>query len=191
MRRTLLDLYERIVLQRPLLTIVLCLLVILGVGYFARDFHLDASADSLMLENDQDLKYYRSINARYGGSEFVIISYTPKGDLLADATLNDLRSLRSDLLAIDKVEKVTSLLDVPLIDSPRVSLGDLGDGIKTLDNSTPDKGISDQPFISRHACQPGRQDHRAADIFYNRRDLSAIAERAQSTTRQKLRNPAE
>jgi len=126
-------LYERTVLKHPIITILLVLAFVIGVGSYARDFRLDASADSLLLENDQDLKYFRSINANYGSAEFLIISYSPKHDLYATETLDDLRKLRDSLLKIERVQSVLSILDVPLIDSPRLTLGDLKNGVRTLE----------------------------------------------------------
>ncbi|MGD8978295.1 MAG: hypothetical protein PVG91_11875, partial [Gammaproteobacteria bacterium] len=61
MRAAAIALYERIVLGRPVaVLLVTCLLVAL-FGWFAPQFRLDASADSLTLENDPGLRYYRSI----------------------------------------------------------------------------------------------------------------------------------
>ena len=133
MFENIMKLYERIVLKHPIITIFLVLLLLIGVGSYARDFRLDASADSLLLENDQDLKYFRSINERYGSAEFLVISYSPTQDLYAPETLNDLRKLRDSLLKIKRVESVLSILDVPLIDSPRLTLGDLKNEIRTLE----------------------------------------------------------
>jgi predicted RND superfamily exporter protein len=134
----ILQCYERIVLKHPLATFTILILIILSVGTCARNFRLDASADSLMLENDQDLKYYRSINAEYGSSDYVVISYIPKADILAPVTLAELKKITGELEALERVNSVTSILNVPLIDSPRVTLSELSQGIKTLENSSPD-----------------------------------------------------
>ena len=150
MQKTIMNYYERIILKHPMLTILLVFALVIGVGNYARDFRLDASADSLLLENDQDLKYFRSINAKYGSADFLIISYSPKQDLYDQETLDDLRKLRDSLLQIERVESVLSILDVPLIDSPRLSLGDLKNGIRTLE--TP--GIDTQLVRKEFATSP-------------------------------------
>jgi len=129
----IMDHYERIILKHPIVTILIVAMLVLGVGSFARNFHLDASADSLLLENDQDLKYFRASNSRYGSADFLVISYSPKLDLYAPETLNDLRQLRDELLQLKRVDSVLSILDVPLINSPRLSLSDLKTGIRTLE----------------------------------------------------------
>lgn len=159
MYKAILKFYEQIVLKHPILTIVTMLLLIAVVGSYSPNFRLDASADSLLLENDQDLKYYRSISAKYGSDDFLLITYSPKQDLYAEATLNDLRQLRNSLLQIDRVANVVSILDVPLIDSPRLNLGDLSDGVRTLE--TPDIDVeqvrsefSNSPFYSNLLVSP-------------------------------------
>ena len=45
--------YEAVVLKRPLVATVVLILIIIAVGSAASRFRLDASADSLLLENDQ------------------------------------------------------------------------------------------------------------------------------------------
>jgi len=126
-------LYEKLVLKHPVITILFTLIISVFFASQAKDFKLDASADSLVLENDQALKYYRSIKARYGSDDFLIITYTPEKDLFSESTLADIKQLRDKLKALDKVEKVTSLLDVPLIESPPVTLSELRKDIRTLE----------------------------------------------------------
>ena len=142
------QLYDNSVIKHPIISIILVICIILGLGSYARNFHLDASADSLLLENDKDLKYFRSINQQYGSGDFLVIAYTPKQDLLADETLDDLRQLTSELKQLDRVESVLSILDVPLIDSPRVTLSELSRQIPTLDSEGTDKELARREFLT-------------------------------------------
>src|SRR5512136_332452 len=90
-------LFDRVVLRHPYV-VLLCLLgAIFFLGWQARHFRLDASAETLILENDQDLKYARLIDARYGSSDFLVVTFTPREDLLSDRTLGVLARLRDDL----------------------------------------------------------------------------------------------
>jgi predicted RND superfamily exporter protein len=108
--------YDACVLNRPLLVIV-CLMVLIAVlGYKARDFKIDASSESLLLENDKDLRHARDVAQRYGANDYLIVSYTPKnGDLLSDANLKAIGSLRDELKQLPQVDSVMTLLDVPLL----------------------------------------------------------------------------
>ncbi|WP_303721995.1 RND family transporter [Malonomonas rubra] len=170
MYEAILKFYERLVLKHPVITILIMLLLVAMVGSYSRNFRLDASADSLLLENDQDLKYYRSISAKYGSDDFLVITYTPKADLYATDTLNDLRKLRNSLLQIERVATVFSILDVPLIESPRLSLGDLSNGVKTLES--PDINIdlarnefATSPFYSNLLVSPDAKTTALQVIF--------------------------
>ena len=58
--------YENNVIKKPKLVLTILILILLSFGYFAKDFELDASSDTLLLENDPDLKYLREVNAKYG-----------------------------------------------------------------------------------------------------------------------------
>ncbi len=148
MKQTIISVYERLVLRHPLITLSLLLALIASVGFFAKDFHLDASADSLMLEHDKDLRYFRQMNALYGTSDFLIISYTPKRELLAPETIADIRQLRERLLEIERVTQVLSILDAPLIDSPRVTLAELSREIRTVETPDMDMGLALAEFTT-------------------------------------------
>jgi predicted RND superfamily exporter protein len=132
MRFSLLAHYDKLILQRPLSTLLVVALLVAVIGYHAGDFKLDASAESLVLEHDKDLRYYRAVKARYGSDDFLIITYTPKQELFSKVSLADLKRLRDSLLELERVESVISILDVPLINSPRVSLAQLQEGFRTL-----------------------------------------------------------
>lgn len=125
--------YYRLTLGRPWLVAVVVALLLAGAAYQAQHFRLDASSDSLVIEGDEDMRYYSEIVARYGSQDFLIVTYTPaERDLFADATLQQIKSLRDDLGAFDFTSDVLSILDVPLIDSPRQTLSDIQDGTLTL-----------------------------------------------------------
>jgi hypothetical protein len=124
--------FDRDVLGRPRLTLILMALIT-GISlWFVQDFSLDASSDSLLLENDQDLRYYRGIRARYGDEAYLMITYTAHDDLFAPETLADILALRDELRVMERVEQVITLLDVPLINSPRTNLAKLQKQVPTL-----------------------------------------------------------
>ena len=81
MSSLLAKLYSDTVFGKPKLVIAILFLLMGFFAYQAQNFRLDASADSLLLEDDPDLEYSRSINTRYGIREAVTIAYTPKRDL--------------------------------------------------------------------------------------------------------------
>ena len=142
----LIRLYNRWVLERPRLWLGVIALAMLGLGFQITNFKLDASADSLVLENDEDLRYFRTVNKAYGSDDFLVITWTPKTDLLSDESLAGLQSLKDDLLKLDRIDKVISILDVPLFNSPRITLSELSDNVRTLQTEGLDKKLAAQEF---------------------------------------------
>jgi hypothetical protein len=140
--------YNRIVLGHPVITLIVTGFIVLFLGYHAPHFRLDASADTLVLENDQSLKYYRSIKALYGSDDSLILTYTPERGIFTDKVLQDLKQLRDKLRQLERVESVTTLLDVPLIKSPPVTLSDLSREIITLENPGVDRALAEKEFLS-------------------------------------------
>ena len=110
-------LYQNIVIEKPKLILTLLILCLLGFGYYTKDFKLDASSDTLLIENDPDLKYLREVNNRYGAKEFLILTYTPKEKLITDSSINNLLSLKYKIQSLKWVHSVITLLDIPLLNS--------------------------------------------------------------------------
>ena len=134
--------FDRVVLEHPKIAI-LCILA--AVGFFAfgaRGFRLDASAETLVLENDENLRYARLISSRYGQQDFLVLTYTPRGGLFSPDTLTNLARLRDDLSSIESISSVLSSLDVPLLESPPVPLKELTGELPTLESPTVDMNMA-------------------------------------------------
>lgn len=135
--------FDRIVLCHPRSVLAILLLVLCVLGFNARNFRLDASADTLVLENDQDLRYLRELNEHYGISEFLLIAYTPgSGNIFSESTRQDLARLRDELGELPRVTSVMTILDVPLLHNPPVPIKELKSNIKTLENDDVDLAMA-------------------------------------------------
>ena len=145
--------YTGWVLDRPIITIIILSLVIGLLAYQSRNFRIDASTETLLLENDQDLRYAREIYTRYGIQDFLLIAFTPKsGDLLDQANLATIAELRDSCSQLGTVQSVLTILDVPLLESPPISFKEL---LKNeipylespeVDKSLAQKELSGSPF---------------------------------------------
>ena len=123
--------------------IILLLLLVFGVFLnWVDDFQLDASSDTLLLEGDEDLRYYKNIKARYGDDEFLVVTIQPYADLFDPITINSLADLRNELERLDSIDSVVSILDVPLIKSPPMSLSELEEKTPSYLSPETDKKIS-------------------------------------------------
>ena len=148
MTTRLAKLYETLVLKQPGLVLLVVALITGFFAWHAPGFKLDASADSLVLENDTALNYYRSVRARYGSDDFLIVTYTPQDDLFSDAVLDDIRKLRDSLAGLERVESVVSLLDVPLISSPPITLTEMSQQIRTLESPETERELARKEFLN-------------------------------------------
>ncbi|MES0446591.1 MAG: MMPL family transporter [Desulfobacterales bacterium] len=128
--------FDKVILKRPIFVILCLLAVVIFLGYNAKDFKLDASAETLLLENDKDLQYSRLISSRYGEHDFLLMTYAPKDDLFSDKVLEKLTRLRDELRQLERVSSVVSILDAPLLESPPVQVKELVSNIKTLESLT-------------------------------------------------------
>jgi len=139
-----LALFDRIILRHPLGVIVILACVTVFLGLRAADFRLDASAETLVLENDEDLQYARLVDARYGGSDLLVLTFTPHQDLFSDGALAAVRRLRQDLREVKGVQSVTTLLDVPLLESPPIPITELRSTVRTLESPDVDRDLARQ-----------------------------------------------
>jgi len=144
---------DKVILGWPRLVIVCLFVVISFLGYHSKDFRLDASSETLVMEGDEDLKYSRLISSRYDASDYLVVTYAPKEDLFSEKTLNRLGQLEEELEKLEGVESVLSILNVPLLESPPVPVKELASNIKTLESPKVDlelarKEFRNSPFYS-------------------------------------------
>ena len=114
------QLYKKF-LERPKLILITLILIFSFSVYNAKNFQLDASADSLLLENDPDLNYLRSVNERYSSEEFFVITYSPKKKI-NEESLKELKKFVDEINNIKWVSKSISVLNAPLFESSDLPL---------------------------------------------------------------------
>ena len=149
MSAALLNFYQNTVLRHPLSAIFMVLALAVVMAFGLPNFKLDASADSLTLEHDDDLNFFREVVQRYGSDNFLIVTFSPiEGDLFDDKNLQTLSSLRNELAEIKGVESMLSLLDVPLLYSPKISVADLKGELNTLLSPGVDRDLARQEFLN-------------------------------------------
>ncbi len=126
------QLYQNTILRNPKSIFVILLIALMSFGYHSKDFRLDASSETLLIEGDPDLKYLQEISKRYGSKEFLILTYTPNEGMVSDISINNLLSLKYKLQSLDWVHSVITLLDIPLLNSSDAPLQERLTKFKTL-----------------------------------------------------------
>ena len=128
----LFNVYKRLISNFSKLTIFLVFLGLIASLYHSKNFNLDASSDALLLEGDKDLKYLREVNERYGSKDFLFLTYTPVSSFTDDETIVNLQFLKAKIEKLSWVERVVTLVDVPLLKSSDEPLMDRLKNYKTL-----------------------------------------------------------
>ena len=130
--------------DNPVTTLIATTMIVVFFLLHIPEFELDASADSLVLENDASLKYYRGVREKYGSDDFLIVTYSPRQALFSKHVLADITRLRDELNSLDQVASVITLLDVPLVNSPPMTLGEISRGVRTLESEDVDIQLAER-----------------------------------------------
>ena len=131
--------YQNTVLKNPKSIFLLLIITLLSFGYFTKDFRLDASSDTLLIEGDPDLEYLREVTQRYGSKDFLVLTFSPDEEMVSDASINNLLSLKYKIQSLDWVHSVITLLDIPLLDNSDAPLQERLENFKTLKDEGVDK----------------------------------------------------
>jgi len=135
----LFNFYQNIVLKNPKSIFLLLIITLLSFGYFTKDFRLDASSDTLLIEGDPDLEYLREVTERYGSKEYLVLTYTPNEEMISESSINNLLSLKYRIQSLDWVHNVITLLDIPLLNNSEAPLQERLESFKTLKDEDVDK----------------------------------------------------
>ncbi len=131
--------YQNIILKNPKAILVLLIITILSFGYYTKDFRLDASSETLLIDGDPDLAYLKEVSERYGSRDFLILTYTPNEGMVTDTSINNLLSLKYKIQSLNWVHSVVTLLDIPLLSNSDAPLQERLESFKTLKDEDVDK----------------------------------------------------
>ena len=137
--------YKNLVIEKPKIIFIILLIFLVGFGYNTKNFRLDASSDTLLIEGDPDLKYLREINNRYGAKEFLVLTLTPKDPITSDIFVNNLLSLKYKIQSLDWVHNVVTILDIPLLENSDKPITERIQNFQTLkdENVNREKGFKE------------------------------------------------
>ena len=142
------QLYQNNILKKPKLVIFFLIFALLSIGYNSKDFRLDASSETLLIEGDPDLKYLQEISKRYGSKDFLILTYTPNESMISNTSVNNLLSLKYKIQSLAWVHSVITLLDIPLLNNSEAPLQERLENFKTLKDDDVDKDRGFKEIIS-------------------------------------------
>lgn len=141
-------LYRTTVLRHPGIALATVVLLAAVAAAGLPNLKLDASADSLTLENDRSIDYFREINQRYQSGDFLVVTYSPEAEMFSDESIDTLKALRDDLAEVDGVASINSILDVPLLYSPMRPLSEQQESTRTLLTDGVDREAAKEEFLT-------------------------------------------
>ncbi len=148
MLNRLLKQYIETVTSHPKVVLLLILLLALSMALGLPRFKLDASSESLTLEHDTDLSYYREVSKRFDSGDFLVVTFRPNEELFSDQSLQLLRELQNELAQIKGVASIDSVLNVPLLYSPLRSLSETVKETRTLETPGVDRDMARKEFLT-------------------------------------------
>ena len=131
--------YQKNIIEKPKIVFLILLICLASFGYFSKDFRLDASSDTLLIEGDPDLKYLKEISERYNSKEFLVLTHTPNENIISENSINNLLSLKYKIQSLKWVDSVVTILDIPLLNSTDKTLTERLQNFSTLKSEGIDK----------------------------------------------------
>ena len=141
------NIYKKLIIDFSKITLFLIFLLLSFSLYYAKDFNLDASSDALILEGDEDLKYLREVNQKYGSKDFLVLTYSPVSSFEEEETILNLQLLKSNIEKLSWVDSVITIIDVPLLKSSDEGLMERLKNYKTLSHPEIDKKEGFQKYL--------------------------------------------
>lgn len=102
--------------RSPWMSVSGVLILTLVLGWFVQYFRIDASADTLLVKDNQLYIKTQVMNERFSPNEFILLAYEPTShEVFSDKTFDDLQLLSEKLQTLPRVKSVTNILNVPLL----------------------------------------------------------------------------
>ncbi len=139
--------FYKILLKYPKHFLIGLFLVTLFFGYYATKLQIDASSETLLLEDDKDLAFYRDMQKKFNSPDALVIAFSPKSDMLSQQSLDTIRDMSNEIKKLSLTESVTSVLNVPLLQNSNDSQNGL-DNIVTLENPKTNKNLAKKELIT-------------------------------------------
>ncbi len=142
------NIYKNFIFKYSRIFLTLIVFSTIFLGYKASFLKIDASSDTLILENDKDLAYHQLLSKRYKTPDFLVIAFSPKKGLFSEESINTIKNITNELINLDRVESINSILNVPLLESSKKSLADILEGVPLLEDNVVELNDAKQEFIS-------------------------------------------
>ncbi|WP_278917034.1 efflux RND transporter permease subunit [Helicobacter pullorum] len=164
------------ILKYPKQILFCCILFFFISLFYAIKLPIDASSESLILENDKDFKIYEEILQDYQTKDFLILAFIPKdGNVFSNHSLQILQKITQDIKKIPQVQDTLSILNAPLLKStPNLELQEILKINPTLLSKQTDKNLAkneilNHPFYTQNIISKNAKT--AGILIYLKEDI--------------------
>ena len=141
--------YRQYLLGHPFLVLLFLAMILVISATNIKNFKLDASADTLILEDDHDLKIFRNVSERYESSDFMILTLTDKNkNIFSSDTLQLIDTLTREIKTLQNIDSVTSITNIPLVTSSEKPLTELINDIPNILSEDIDRNRAKEEILS-------------------------------------------
>jgi len=178
--------YKKFILKYPIKVLLLTLLIISIFAIGSTKLEIDASSNSILLENDTDLLFAKEVSKKFKTPNILVVAFSPNSDLLSEKTKKVIQTMSSQLESLDKISSVTSILNVPLLQSSNVPIKELISNIPTLSNSNLDMNVVKKEFLNSPIYKNNlvSSDFKTTAIILNLKDENASTKKERDRLRE-------
>ena len=89
-------------------------IILLFFSFHSQNFRLDASSDTLILQNDKNFKYFNYYNNIFPTKNFLVLAI--KSEKIIDIDyINQIKVIKNKLEKIEGIESVFTIIDAPIL----------------------------------------------------------------------------
>ena len=114
----------KFIINNAKITLFATVFICIFISVFSFKLTVDASAESLLLEDDEDLKIYRELSSHFASEDFLILAYDSNDETFDKENLIKNEILAQELTKIDGVKSVLNITNAILLNSDDLSLQD-------------------------------------------------------------------
>ncbi len=140
--------YKNFILLYPIRILLFIALIVSIFAFGATKLKIDASSDTILLENDSDLLFTKEVSSKFKTPNILVVAFSPNYPLLSNQTQETISNISQQLKSLDKIESVTSILNVPLLQSSGKPIKEIISNIPTLSNSKLNIELVKKEFLS-------------------------------------------
>lgn len=162
----------------PYLICVIFIFLISALAWQAKYFEIDASADTLLVDNNKHYILSQLADQRYGSEEFILIAFKPNNAALFSASnLNTLVDIADKIEQLPRVKQVNSIANMPIFsaaDNVSADVANLTWEKQKFDEQTLSLSLKKHPLYEGLLINQAQTALSLQVVFNSQADIEAV-----------------